>query len=102
MLAAIASVQRHLAGSSLQQFITDEKTVHAVAYATSIIGEASTQLPPEVCARYPEIPWSDMRRMRNFLIHRYGRLDPVILWETAVNDLPPLTQQLRDMLEQEQ
>lgn len=98
MLGAIASVQRHIDGLTRQQFIADEKSVHAVAYALSIIGEASAHLPPELRARYPDVPWSQTRQMRNFVIHQYGKLDPLVLWETAVSDLSPLVQQLQEIL----
>ncbi|MCC7555322.1 MAG: DUF86 domain-containing protein [Methanoculleus marisnigri] len=36
-----------------------------------MIGEASKNLSPGVRARYPDVPWNGMARMRDRLIHGY-------------------------------
>ena len=38
----------------------------------------------------PEIAWSKVAGMRDLLAHRYGRLDPAIVWQVVQEDLPRL------------
>jgi uncharacterized protein with HEPN domain len=58
-------------GMSFEDFQTDLKTVRAVLYSLAIIGEAAGSLLPEVEVDYPEIPWVDIRGIRNMVIHEY-------------------------------
>jgi uncharacterized protein with HEPN domain len=37
----------------------------------AIIGEAANSLMPDIEEIYPEIPWIDVRGMRNVVIHEY-------------------------------
>jgi uncharacterized protein with HEPN domain len=54
-----------------------------------LIGEAATQIPRELQAQYPQIPWPEIIGTRNRLIHGYDYVDYDILFETIKNDLPP-------------
>jgi uncharacterized protein with HEPN domain len=38
----------------------------------------------------PEIAWSKVAGMRDLLAHKYGRLDPAIVWQVVQDDLPRL------------
>jgi uncharacterized protein with HEPN domain len=76
--------------------------VRAAAYEIGIIGEAARHVPPEVRRRHPEIPWEQMRQIRNIVVHEYFRLDVGILWQTITENLPPLLPLLQKILEQEQ
>jgi uncharacterized protein with HEPN domain len=42
-----------------------------------------------------------MAEMRNILIHEYHAVAPEIVWATVLNDLPPLSAMLRDVLKKE-
>lgn len=63
-----------------------------------IIGEAAAHLPEGIAADHPEIPWQDMRDMRNVLSHEYFGINEKIVWETLQNDLRPLVPLLKDLL----
>jgi len=63
-----------------------------------IIGEAAAALPRELLERYPETPWAKVRGMRNELAHRYFSNDPDTVWQSAVEDLPPLLNQTERIL----
>lgn len=65
------------------------------------IGEAARYVPEEIRVKYPDIPWSNMRNMRNVAAHRYFGLDPEIIWDTIKTNLPPLAPKLRRILESE-
>lgn len=65
------------------------------------IGEAANKVTSELQARHSHIPWKDIISMRNYLVHVYSRIDLDVLWDTALEDLPPLIAQLEDILSTE-
>lgn len=101
ILEAIGRIEGYVADLDYVRFAHDRRTVDAVVRNFGVIGEAARHVPTEVQARYPEIPWLDMRAMRNFVVHEYFGVSDRILWDTACSDLPPLIQQLQRMLEPE-
>jgi uncharacterized protein with HEPN domain len=101
ILDRIDRIERYTEGLDLVAFGQDELTVDAVVYNFAVIGEAARHVPSEIVERYPQVPWADMRDMRNFIIHQYSEVSVRTLWETVVQDLPPLPAMLRDILERE-
>jgi uncharacterized protein with HEPN domain len=44
------------------------------------------------------LPWSQMRGIRNKVIHDYFDVAWDVVWETVKVDLPPLLQQVKSLL----
>ncbi|MEX2534643.1 MAG: HepT-like ribonuclease domain-containing protein [Trueperaceae bacterium] len=61
-------------------------------------GEAARHVPSVVAQIHPDIPWREMRDMRNFVVHEYPGVDAEIVWKTIRNDLPPLLPLLHQAL----
>jgi len=100
ILEAVAAVQQYVAGMTYDDFVADRKTVDAVIRNLTIIGEAAGHIPDEICQTQPEIPWNDMRAMRNFIVHEYFGVSDKILWDTVQLNLPPLIRLLSVFAEQ--
>lgn len=100
ILAAIAEIESFLSGMNRDQFFADPKTLKAVAADLAIVGEAARWIPDAVVELSPEIPWAVMRGMRNRIVHGYYQVDATIVWDTCQNDLPPLIEPLRQLLQQ--
>lgn len=98
ILDAIAEIQSFVAGTTLDQFKADAKTLKAVAADLMIIGEAANHIPDHVQHENADVPWFVMRAMRNRVVHVYFDIDPVILWDTVQNDLPTLIGPLKRLL----
>lgn len=49
-------------------------------------------------AMHPGLPWASMIGMRNKLIHAYFYVDLRVILETIQDDLPPLIDQIKDIL----
>lgn len=90
ILEAVTAVNEYTEGMVYEDFVKDRRTVDAVIRNLIIIGEAAARVPDDVCQRHPEIPWYEMRGMRNFVVHEYFGVSDKILWETVRIDLPPL------------
>jgi Protein of unknown function DUF86 len=52
--------------------------------------------------RNPELPWADMRDMRNIVIHAYFDVQLQVVWRTVQEDLPKLKQQVEHLLSERQ
>jgi uncharacterized protein with HEPN domain len=100
ILDAVRAVCEYTQGMDFKSFIEDRKTVDAVVRNLIIIGEASIQVPEEICERHPEVPWYEMRGMRNFIVHEYFKASDKIIWDTVQVDLPLLPTLLENILEE--
>lgn len=77
-------------GRSRSDLDTDRLFNLALTHLVELIGEAASRVRVEDRPRYPDIPWAQVVSMRNRLIHGYDVVDLDILWQTVVEDLPPL------------
>jgi uncharacterized protein with HEPN domain len=76
---------------SLSAFRQSQRDQDAVIRNIEIIGEAarqSQQQAPEFVTAHSELPWSEMRDMRNRMIHAYFDVDINILWRTVRTTCP--------------
>ena len=101
ILTAIERISTYTRNLDFESFRSDTKTVDAVVRNFEIIGEAAAHLPQDLLADHAEIPWQDMRDMRNVLAHEYFGINEKIVWETLQNDLPALVPLLKDLLRRE-
>lgn len=101
IVQATQRVEEFTRGMDEARFRADAKTVYAVTRAFEVIGEATKNLPADVRARHPEIPWAEMAGMRDKLIHGYFGVDEAVLWETAQRSIPPLRKAIERALEAE-
>lgn len=90
MLDAINQIQGFTAGLEFDAFRADAKTVAAVERKLLVISEAAIRLGDEAETFCPGLPWRDIRGIGNWLRHQYDAIDPEAVWQTVVNDLPPL------------
>jgi uncharacterized protein with HEPN domain len=100
ILDSVGAIEEFTGGMSYDQFAGDRRTVDAVVRNLGIIGEAASHVPVEIQELSPAIEWDGMRRMRNFVIHAYFRVDLPLVWRTIQEDLPPLKAQLNQLLRQ--
>ena len=97
ILEAISEIQSFTEGMDYETFKDDDKSIRAVEMNFIIIGEAATQIPDEIEEKYPDIPWSLMRAMRNRIVHVCFNVDEKLMWDTVQNDLPPLISELEKL-----
>ena len=99
ILDAVSAIEKYTQGMEFDSFIEDRRTVDAVVRTLMVIGEAAVHVPENIYLKHPEVPWYDMRGMRNFVVHEYFRADDSVIWDTVKVDLPPLWELLNKTLE---
>ncbi len=99
ILKAANKIVSHTGDLDQETFSADEWMVDAVLRNFTVIGEAAQSIPDDIISAHPEIPWNDIRDMRNIIVHEYFGVDPSIIWKTITDDLPQLIQQLESALD---
>jgi len=100
MQEAIQLARSYVEGLVKADFLQDKKTQQAVILNIVIIGEAASKLVsecPDFIDRHPEIPWRQMRGMRNRMAHGYFEINLDVVWDTVQTALPELERQIRSL-----
>jgi uncharacterized protein with HEPN domain len=87
--------------SSAKAFEKNSQIQDAVIRNIEIIGEAASKIQqqaPGFVKAHPELPWLEMRTMRNKVIHAYFDVELPVVWSTVKTDLPKLKQQIDRLL----
>jgi uncharacterized protein with HEPN domain len=72
------------------EFLADEKTRSAVAFKIENIGEASKNVPKQIKAKYNDLPWTEMARMRDKITHFYFGINYEVVWAVVKKELPAI------------
>jgi uncharacterized protein with HEPN domain len=97
IIEMIETVERHRPESE-DAFTGDEVLMTAVVHWIQTIGEAANSVSDDTRQRHPEVPWRQVVDMRNLLAHGYRYVDPSIVWQVVVRDLPGLEALVRDIV----
>lgn len=81
---------------------TNREFSFALQHCFMIIGEAASHVSEKTRERLPTIPWPQIIGMRQWVVHRYDRVDDQVLWKTTFEDLPDLIEQILQFLPPEQ
>jgi len=82
---------------TLAEFKADKRTNQAVVMNLIIIGEIAARIMdrhPDFARTHHQIPWQDMRGMRNRIAHGYFEIDLGIVWDTLIRAIPDLLRKL--------
>ena len=90
---------RFVEGMDYASFVDDQRTNFAVIRAIEIMGEAAKNIPDDVRERFPEIPWQDMSKMRDKIIHAYFGVQLEVVWDTVNADIPSKLPAVRNCLD---
>jgi uncharacterized protein with HEPN domain len=101
ILASVERVDSYTRDLEMEDLAGDSLRMDAVLHNLTIIGEAAAQTPVEVQQRLSEVPWAEMRAMRNFIVHSYHGVRITVIWETIRQDLPLIVPPLRAALDAE-
>lgn len=100
MLDYCVEIERTLGEISFQRESFDKSSTHRNALALCVlqIGELVGILSDDFKKANAEIPWKDIKQMRNIVAHKYGSFDFDILWEVVSEDIPELKEFCKTIL----
>lgn len=85
-------------GCSLDDLPQNRMLNLALVRLVEIVGEAASRVSDARRSLHPEIPWAEIRGMRNRIVHGYDSINFRILWDVITLDLPPLIATLERIL----
>lgn len=88
------NVSMLIEGHTFESFVGDKSTYYSVMKNVEIVGEAAYMLSKSFKKAYPATPWKVVQGMRHVLVHDYATIDDKELYNTAVNGIPELRQQV--------
>lgn len=85
-------------GKNYDTFKDDSVYQNACALCILQIGELAGHVSEDFKSNHREIPWKNIRGMRNIVAHAYGSLSLSSTWETINEDIPVLKAQCEEIL----
>ncbi|WP_319508792.1 DUF86 domain-containing protein [uncultured Methanolobus sp.] len=99
IMDSIEKIEDFTNDKTKEDFLEDIQLQDATIRRIEIIGEASKNIPDEFKTQYPAVPWSEMARTRDKLIHGYFGVDLQLTWDIIQYDLPELKEKMHQILE---
>ena len=80
MLVALDRIHGYTTDVTFEQFRASPMRVEAVLNNFAVLGEAANHAGRQAAAAHPEVEWSEIRAMRNVVVHEYAgvRRSPLI------------------------
>jgi len=95
---ACRDIHDFVQGMTRDEFVDDLKTQAAVLHRLLIIGEAVKRLSDDCLASAPDIPWKQIARTRDILIHHYEEVDLQEVWNIADRNISELHREAKRLL----
>ncbi len=101
ILECIGKIEEYLQDVTEETFREETWIQDAVMRRLEIIGEAAKNVPEDFMQKHPGLPWREMARTRDKLIHAYFGVNPERVWIIAKEDLPGLKKKIEAILKAE-
>ena len=85
--------------ASAQELEADYMRFNSVAMDMVQAQEAARKLSDGFLEEVPQLPWHELRGLRNAIVHEYDEIDSDALYVTATVDVPRLLAQLQPYLD---
>ena len=85
--------------ASARELETDYMRFNSVAMDMVQAQEAARKLSDEFLEEVPELPWHELRGLRNIIVHEYDEIDTDALYLSATVDVPRLLARLQPYLD---
>ena len=98
ILQSIKNIEDDTKGFTFEKFKASRTVQDAVMRNLEIMGEAARNINLEFQKKNESIPWSNLIRMRDKLIHGYFGINVSIVWDVVKKDLPELKEKITKTL----
>lgn len=85
-------------GNDIDAAIKDETKWFAIERLLETLSDATKNIPEEMKAKHPDIPWKEIVGFRNRLAHDYLGIDAAVVKKIIQRDIPSLKKAIKALL----
>ena len=97
MIAYGEKITAYCKTETYDTFSKNTMLIEACVFNLSQIGELARKLDESFTAAHMDIPWSQLRGLRNRIVHDYEGVNLTLAWDIIHEDLPDLIQKLKQL-----
>lgn len=95
IMDALEQIRTYTNGMDDEAFRAHRMVQDAVIRQFEIVGEATKNLSSCFRENHPGLPWKDLAGLRDKLIHQYFGVDLSTVWQSVVDDVPFLLDEVQ-------
>lgn len=101
MLKAIWEIETFSGGLSLDEFVSDARTISATTYSLMRLSNAARSITKYANSRKKQlpsnVPWTNISSISRWLEGYKQKLSPSVIWQTVQDDVPEIAKGLREL-----
>ena len=101
MLLFARRIGEVVADRTRADFDSDDTIQFALTHLIRLIGRAANKSTAQLRSAYSEVPWHEIIGMGHRIVHDYQHVQIALVWQTAIDDVPPLVAILEAILPKE-
>ena len=98
IISDLGFIIEHTKGKTKDEIENNDLLVDSIMFRIIQIAENNSRLSEEFKKKYSEIPWVAIKGMRNKIVHDYGVVNMVIVYDTVTRWMPEMYEKLMRIL----
>lgn len=100
MIAYARDSEKYVRPLTFEEYQADEKTMVFAVFNLCQLGELVNRLDDDFRSCHTDIPWNQIKALRNRVVHNYEGIIHQTVWNIVQNDVPTLIENLSKLLEE--
>ncbi len=97
IISDLRFIIEHTKGKLKDEIENNDLLVDSIMFRIIQIAENNSRLSDEFKKEYSEIPWVAIKGMRNKIVHNYGVVNMVIVYDTVMRWIPEMYEKLKSI-----
>lgn len=99
LISYAEKIESYCKDTDYDAFRANSLLVEACVFNLSQMGELVNRVDEGYRAQHPDVPWKYIYALRNRIVHDYEGVNLRLIWEIITDDLGPLKEALRKIIE---
>ena len=82
----------------IEDYLDDYNLQRLCSFSLIQIGELIKRLSSKITDRYKNVEWSEIAKLRDYLVHNYVKIEAMEIWSDVTEDIPQLKKSLVKIL----
>ncbi|MCL2255444.1 MAG: DUF86 domain-containing protein [Firmicutes bacterium] len=99
ILKYVKTARKITQGITFDEFVQNDEKTQACAFSILQIAEYASRFEEGEKEKYSTIEWTNIRAIRNRIVHDYGNIDLKIVWNVIKDHLPKMEQNIQGIID---